>query len=149
MTDADEVLLDELRTAVAATAAPPPPHVVAAAHSAYTWRTIDAELALLAYDSADDVELAGVRGDGPRLLSFAAEGLGIDVEVAHDPHHRSLTGEAVPAPERFELQRSGGDAIAIECDPAGRFRMDGVAPGPARFRVVIGRRIVTTGWVAI
>ena len=149
MTDADDTLMAELRAAAQTAAATPPPLVLAAARAAYTWRTIDAELARLAYDSADDAELVGVRGDGPRLLSFAGEGVGLDVEVAHDPDARSLRGEAVPVPDRLELQRGAGDTTDVVCDQGGRFQIDGLAPGPARFRVAVGDRVVTTGWVSI
>jgi hypothetical protein len=149
MTDADDIFLDELRAAATTTADPLPSRVKAAALAAYTWRTIDAELAQLSFDSADEAALAGVRGDAPRLLSFSSDDVTIDVEVARDPAHRSLTGEAVPAPTHVEMQRATGDVVDVPCDANGRFRLDGAAPGPARFRLAIGGRIVTTGWVSI
>ena len=50
----------------------PFPSVLAAARGSFTWRTIDAELAELAYDSALDTErLTAVRSaDTARLLTF-------------------------------------------------------------------------------
>lgn len=59
--DDDDALLTELRAALDVPAVPE--HVVAAAKAAYTWRTIDEELAfaVLVYDSSLD-DSALVRG---------------------------------------------------------------------------------------
>src|SRR5258705_49296 len=54
------------------------------ARAAFTWRTVDAELAELMRDSAEAEEEAGslVRGGhGPRQLSFESPRLGIELEV--------------------------------------------------------------------
>ena len=60
--DGDDRLIEVLRRALAE-ADEVPTEVVAAARAAWTWRTIDAELAALVHDSTlDDQELAGVRG---------------------------------------------------------------------------------------
>ena len=54
---------------------PVPEHVLAAARGAWTWRTIDQELADLVFDSA--TELSGVRDrGGARQLTFQAPGVG-------------------------------------------------------------------------
>ena len=46
---------------------PEPATVTAGAMAAFSWRTIDAELATLTHDSLlDDDALAGVRSGGPR-----------------------------------------------------------------------------------
>jgi hypothetical protein len=65
MNDADiDQMLGRLR-AVASRADPVPAGVVVAARGAFQWRTIDAELAELVYDSwVDDVALVGVRATG-------------------------------------------------------------------------------------
>jgi hypothetical protein len=156
MTDPDETLLHDLRAAAAAAHdGAPPAIVVAAARAAYTWRTIDAELASLAYDSADDADLAGVRGDGPRLLSFATEGVTVEVEVTRIDDRIRLMGEATPTPAQVEAQRAGGPASALAVDGSGRFRADDLVPGPIRLRLLVPptaggtERILTTGWVAI
>ena len=73
----DDVLLDELR-ALVADDDPVPERVLAAARGSFTWRTIDAELAALVYDSALDAErLTAVRSaDTVRLLTFETAELG-------------------------------------------------------------------------
>ena len=46
---------------------PEPAPVTAGAMAAFSWRTVDAELATLTYDFLlDDNALAGIRSDGPR-----------------------------------------------------------------------------------
>ena len=78
---ADAQLLDELRRA-ASQFDPPPPTVVEAARSSFTWRTIDAELAALVFDSGVDQPVTALRGgEGPRLMTFSSSGLDIEVEV--------------------------------------------------------------------
>ena len=68
----------------------PPDVWSAAARAAWTWRTIDAELAALVHDSTlDDQELVGVRGAATvRALSFAAGEHMIEVEVSEDGDRR-------------------------------------------------------------
>ena len=93
----DEALLQELRAA-ARRFDPPPDSVLEAARASLTWRTIDAELAALEFDSAVDLAATAVRGgEGPRLLTFAAPGLNIEVEVSPIGPRRQLVGQLVPA----------------------------------------------------
>src|SRR5688572_26855827 len=57
---------------------PVPEHVLAGARAAFTWRTIDAELAELVFDSAS--ELTGVRSETmSRQVTFQAPGVEIEV----------------------------------------------------------------------
>src|SRR5262249_43330425 len=129
--EADEALLAELR-AIARVVSPVPVDVVDAARAAYTWRTIDAELAELTFDS--EAEPWGgvlVRGAAPtsRLLTFDAPDLtvGVEVSVLGDP--RRLVGQLVPpGPGSLEVRHSG-DPILVQADDLGRFSVDGVAPG--------------------
>ena len=72
MTPTDDQLLDLVGRALR-TAEPVPDRVVAGARAAWTWRTIDQELAELVFDSA--VELTGVRSeDTARQLTFQLRG---------------------------------------------------------------------------
>ena len=81
--DGDDRLVEALRR-VLAEADEVPTDVVAAARAAWTWRTIDAELAALVHDSTLDVqELAGVRGAATvRALSFTVGEHYLELEVA-------------------------------------------------------------------
>src|SRR5215217_3690100 len=118
----DDLFLEELR-ALAAEGDPVPERVLAAARGSFTWRTIDAELAELAYDSALDVtRLAAVRsGDTVRLLTFETPELTIELEVTDVGDRRRLLGQLVPAAAGIlELRHSGG-LIEIATDARGRF----------------------------
>ena len=107
MMDKDATTEAELR-AIFGHLDPVPQLLEDAARAAFTWRTVDAELAELMRDSAEAAseEEAGVlvRGrHGPRQLSFESPQLGIELEVTETgPRERRLAGQLLP-PE-------GGDA---------------------------------------
>lgn len=149
--DRDEQLVNELR-AVAGRIDPVPPLVSEAARAAFSWRTIDAELAELTYDSLlDDAPLAGVRGDsGAQVLSFEAPEVTIDVEIAVQPgDQRRLVGQlAPPQPASVEVRTLHG-TTATEADELGRLLIDGLPAGPLslRCRLATGALIVTE-WTA-
>jgi hypothetical protein len=117
----DDELLAELG-GVLAQVAGPPPEAIQAAKGLFTWRTIDAELAELAHDSLLDPVEAGVRTTGqPRILTFAAGELTVEVEVDETPGARRLIGQLTPpGPARHEL-RSPAEPVLGEADALGRF----------------------------
>ncbi|MGY1650320.1 hypothetical protein [Geodermatophilus sp. SYSU D01119] len=142
--DGDDDLLDELRAAVRG-AGTPTAAMTEAARAAFSWRTVDAELAALTSDSLVD-EPAGVRGSptGPRDLVF--EGRTASVEVARDED--CLVGQLVPAgPGRVSLLHPGGEVDRTEADELGRFRFDRTVTGPARLRCSTPAGEVVTEWV--
>jgi hypothetical protein len=155
--DPDEALLDELR-ALTGRVDPTPEFVVAAAKASFTWRTIDdelAELAELTYDSALEEEPAGaVRGpDGPRMLTFEARDITIELEVTATGEQRSIVGQLVPPAAGTVEIRHPGETLTAEVDELGRFSVDGVDQGPASLR--LHRRAtpdaapVATDWLAL
>lgn len=149
---ADRALEDHLRAALAG-ADPAPERVRAAAIAAFTWRTLDAELAELTYDSTEDEPVpAGVRGaGGPRLVTFTAPELTVEVEVADRGRKRRVVGQVVPpAAGRVELRHAEG-TLSAPTDELGRFLVDGVAPGPVRIRCEVGtsQRPVETDWIVL
>ena len=142
----DDELLALLGQALAA-ADPPPAHVLDGARAAYTWRTIDAELAELVFDSAR--ELTGVRSeDVNRQVTFEAPGIEIEVMVIDDETRR-LVGQLIP-PTESKIELVSDDSVSsMTTDHLGRFSFDDVAPGPVRL-VVKGeddRPLVQTEWV--
>ena len=151
--EADARLLHALR-AVAGSADPVPPAVVQAARDSFTWRTIDAELAELAYDSLlDDALLVGVRGgDGPRSLTFETADVVVEVEVLDAGEHRRLLGQLVPPrPAEIQVRHSGG-LVTVDADEVGRFTAAGVAPGPVSLRCRVAgtdAAPVETPWVVV
>lgn len=150
----DDALLAALRD-VAGRADAPPSRVVEAARAAFTWRTVDAELAELIYDSsADDKELAGLRGPGTatgRLLSFAAGDVTVEVEVSVAAGTARLVGQLVPGqPARVEARFPGG-SVAAQADDLGRFTVEAVPAGPLSLRCLLddGARTVGTDWFVV
>ncbi|QIM22539.1 hypothetical protein G7075_17705 [Phycicoccus sp. HDW14] len=83
--DTDDALVERLR-ALAAAVDPPPAHVEEAARAAFETRTLD-HLARLLTDSADGEALLtraayDALTGAVRLLSFATDEVGIDLQVA-------------------------------------------------------------------
>ena len=154
----DEDLMDELRS-LFSRVDPVEPRLLQQARSAYTWRTVDAELAELSFDSLVDRELASaVRDDGtatlsPRILGFGAVVGGADVaielEITPGPGEPVLVGQLLPsAAGMVELQRADGGTDVVHADDLGRFRVEPVPPGPLRLRVRHGDRVVQTTWIS-
>lgn len=153
MTRDDDTLMQELG-GLLKRADPIPDELTLAARSAIAWRRLDAELADLLEDSADERELVGTRGDdaGWRALTFeSATGLTIEVEIALDGNVRNLMGQVLPAfAGRVALRRNGERNAQIgRSDELGRFRFDAIAPGPISLRVEHPDGNVETGWVTI
>lgn len=141
--DDDERLFVELRAAVQA-AAEVPSQFVEAGKLAFAWRTVDAELAQLSYDSATSGIMAGTRADQAtlRALTFVARDLTIEVEVATE----ALLGQVVP-PKAGEVmvasRNSCGDTAPI--DEVGWFVIRPVPAGMFRLhvRTADGESVVT------
>ena len=130
----DEELGEVLRTTLA-DADPVPAAELAAASAALGWRDLDARLATLTADSLGAEALAAVRGDEPRLLSFATGDVAIDLEVTTGPGGVSLLGQLVPAvPARILVEYAGGSRDA-GADERGRFGVRGLPDRWLRVRV--------------
>ena len=149
MSVSDDDLLELVSRALRA-ADPVTHHVVEGARAAWTWRTIDEELAELVFDSA--AELTGVRSeDTARQLTFRAPGMEIEVMVV-DEARRRIVGQLIP-PGTHVVQLLTSDDRAQEetTDRLGRFTFDAVAPGPVRLAVLDpdGTHLVTTEWTLL
>lgn len=147
----DEELMAELAAAVAEETAVSDRRR-AAAKAAFTWRTVDAELAELLHDSALDVGAAVRSGaDGPRMLSFRRAAVTLEVEI----DGASVLGEVIDGhtedsgPATVTLQRPDADDRTAEAAASGFFRFDGVEPGPVRFVVARAGWSLTTPWATI
>lgn len=148
MSVSDDELLALVGRALRA-ADPVPDRVIEGARAAWTWRTIDQELAELVFDSA--AELTGVRSeDTARQLTFRSPGVEIEVMVV-DPASRRIVGQLIP-PGSFTVRLLTSDETREEAtDRLGRFTFDAVAPGPVRLVVVdaAGTTAVTTEWTLL
>ena len=117
----DPVLLAAL-SALLARHNEPPADVLYAARESFTWRTVDAEIAALHYDSMLDDTVTTRAGDQPRILTFEVSRLTIEVELDTTPSGRRLLGQLVPA-QAAALELRGGDTVLATgtADELGRF----------------------------
>jgi hypothetical protein len=126
----------------------PPRQVIEAAKESYTWRTVDAELAALTSDSLLDPAV-GVRGtQEPRLLTFEAGDLMIEVEVSVAGAERRLLGQLVP-PQAAQIDlRQGATTRTAQADVTGRFAVRDLLARPFSLRCTFtDREPVHTEWV--
>lgn len=128
-----------------------PARLLEAARGSFAWRTIDAELAELAYDSAADEAAAFVRtSGGRRLLTFDAPEVSVELEVLAEGR---LEGQLVP-PRRatIEIHHSGG-TVTVEADDLGRFTAEGLEHGPVslvcRLHDKAGAAQIVTEWLVM
>lgn len=146
--DDDERLLAELGDAVRARAEVPD-RFVAAGKAAFAWRTVDAELAALSYDSATSPAGAGTRAEAAslRAMTFVASTLTIELEITGD----ALLGQIVPPrPGEVSVQTRHGTQAAVPVDEVGWFA---VRPVPdrmfrLRLRTADGATVVTE-WIDV
>jgi hypothetical protein len=143
--DEDEALLEDLAEAVRRRAAVPP-HRRDAARAAFAWRTIDAELLQLTYDSAE-LAAAAVRGsEDPRLLAFSGGDVGLELEVGDD----CIWGQVTPSETTaVVLETSAGARRSADTDESGIFTVDRPAAGPLRFVVERAGHEQRTEWVVL
>jgi hypothetical protein len=129
-----------------------PREFVEAGQAVFAWRDIDAELARLTYDSAQDAEPAPALRAGPeaasiRAVTFASAHLTIELEITPD----SLVGQVIPVQAAtIEMQLQGGPSAAFPADEIGLFSIRPVPAGPFRLRCrpEAGPGAVT-GWVTL
>src|SRR2546430_2753133 len=130
--DDDERLLAELGAALR-TEAEVPARFVEVGKAAFAWRTVDAELAALTYDSASE-GVSWVRSEPAdlRALTFAARGLTIELELTED----ALSGQVVPPRAgSVEVLLRDGSAGSVEVDEVGWFTIRPRPSGLFRLRV--------------
>ena len=153
-----DALLGELQ-GLLARVDPMPPQLMDQVRRSFCWRTIDAELAELAFDSLTDHGSALAIRTGadpalePRMLGFGAivrgEDLSIEVEVNYEAAQCALVGQIFPAGATVvEVQAGGGGSTESSIDEFGRFFIEPVPCGPVRLRVEHAGRVVQTAWVS-
>jgi hypothetical protein len=150
VTDDDTRLLNELRDLVERID-PVPEGVKHAARGSFTWRTIDAELAQLAYDSAvDEALLASVRSSSTsRLLTFETPSLTIELELEPQGATSRVRGQLAPPQTAQVAVRHAGGTAQAEADQIGCFTAEGIAHGPLSLRCELADgAVVVTEWLA-
>ncbi|MEV7504997.1 hypothetical protein [Streptomyces sp. NPDC093018] len=140
---ADALLEEELRQA-AAVLDPVPGFLRQLAIEAYALRDLDARIAELTFDSL--VDALPVRGvtDAPRMLTFRAGALTVDVEVTGE----GLIGQVLPpGSARIEVLGGPGAARPVTVDTLGRFISDAPPSGPFALRLRTGTEVIVTEWL--
>jgi|1186.fasta_scaffold72552_2 hypothetical protein len=141
--DDDEGLLEELRAAVRQ-AGTPTPGMTAAAEAAFSWRTVDAELAVLTEEAAAaETSLVRATSTAPRLLEFHTAQLSVELEQTES----GLVGQLVPpGPGLVTLVGRGGELGRADADELGCFTLDS-APGElVRVRCDTPSAALVTEW---
>jgi hypothetical protein len=145
----DDELLEVLRDALTS-ANEVPPRFAEAGRAVYAWRTIDADLAALTYDSAwDSGELSVTRAAESatlRRLTFATEVLSIELELTPD----EILGQVSPPQGGTVRLAAGSDDLGTT--PVDELGFFVVRPVPRRpFQIICSTdsgTTVMTGWVS-
>ncbi|MGZ0153393.1 hypothetical protein ACXJJ3_40450 [Kribbella sp. WER1] len=143
----DEKLIEALRVAFAA-ADDVPPGFLEAGKAAFAWRTIDAELAALTYDSAQEQPAAlAVRSESAvlRSMTFASEGWTVELELTPD----AVLGQLDPPEGGSVTARGDGGTLATaDIDALGFFVLGPPPTVPYRLVCTTGSGItILTGWI--
>jgi hypothetical protein len=128
---------------------PVPISVTEAGKSAFTWLTVDAELAELVFDSARD-ELVGVRSEtlAERQLTFQSPTVEIEIMLVGDTRH--LVGQLVPAQGAEVTLITELASTDVTTDDLGRFDFKGVERGRIRLQIrTAGGPSITTQWFEV
>jgi len=129
--DDDDSLLAALGDAMRAAQAVPA-GFTEAGQAAYTWHSIDAELAALTFDSAaEPAAVPAIRAEeaSPRFLTFAAADLTIELEIGPD----SIVGQIVPPQTgHADACPASGPASTAEIDEIGCFVIRPLPSAPFR-----------------
>ncbi|HYP45417.1 MAG TPA: hypothetical protein VEQ66_09510 [Propionibacteriaceae bacterium] len=149
----DEELLAAMQEALASAGTTPDDvrlaeQLKASGKAAWTWRTIDAELATLVFDSLLE-ESALVRGDdstAARLLVF--EGAG-ESSVEFEVGDRGLVGQLLPPAQGVvQMVNADGTEVNTDSDEVGCFELP-LPPGPFRLLCRTAESEFTTEWVRL
>jgi hypothetical protein len=139
----DDELLAALRDALVPDDVPQA--FVEAGKAAFSWRTIDAELAELTFDSA--LEPLAIRSESAvlRSLTFASDGWTIELELTPD----AVLGQLdPPEPGTVSARDDAGKLVSSDIDELGFFALR--PPPDTPYRLVCSTAsgtTILTGWV--
>ncbi|GAA0919989.1 hypothetical protein [Virgisporangium aurantiacum] len=123
-----------------------PPDFIAAGKAAFAWRTIDAELAALVYDSDREPALTRTQTTADlRALTFASAHVTIELELTGV----GLIGQLVPpSTAEIDVQTAAGVTSSVTTDELGCFTIRVIPQEPFRLRCRAGETIdVLTTWI--
>ena len=144
--DADADLLEEELRRAAGILDPVPAQLRQIAVEAYALHDLDSRIAELTFDSV--VDAIPVRGatDVPRMLTFRAGEVTVDVEVTGE----GLLGQVLPPQEALIEVLSGPQTgTPLTTDDMGRFTYGQPPAGPFALRLRTGREAIVTDWLTV
>lgn len=147
----DHALLAQLGSAFEAVD-PVPAEAIELARTSLAWRNPDAALAELVADSLmDTAQVRTGSARGPRLLTFDAGSLSIEVEVAEDGERRRLLGQLVPPARAEVVIRWQEGQTRAQTDEIGRFSASDIPAGQVSLSCTLegATEPVATSWVTI
>ncbi|MGQ5229237.1 hypothetical protein ACW69C_20815 [Streptomyces sp. MN3] len=139
----EELLEEELRQA-ASLLDPVPPALLQSAVDAFALRDLEARVAGLTFDSL--VDAIPVRGAAaaPRMLTFTAGEVTLDVELTED----GLIGQVLPpGPAHIEVLTGSRPSTTATADDMGRFTAPVTPSGPFALRLHTTDETVMTEWL--
>ncbi|KUO16128.1 hypothetical protein AQJ91_37645 [Streptomyces dysideae] len=140
----DAGLLEEELRRAAVILDPLPAELRQIAVEAYALHDLDARIAELTFDSVVDAIPVRGAGDVPRMLTFRAGEVTVDVEVTA----QGLMGQVLPPqPARIEVLSGPQSAAPLLADDMGRFTTDAPLSGPFALRLRTGGEVVVTEWL--
>jgi hypothetical protein len=120
-----------------------------AGQAAFTWHSIDAELAALTFDSESETMAAAVRSaePTPRFLTFTAAHLTIGLEIGQD----EVIGQIVPPqPGHVDAYPVQGAALTATVDEIGFFLIRPLPASPFRLHCQADNGVsVLTTWIML
>jgi hypothetical protein len=135
--------MEDLRAALQQAGAPTP-SMAAAGEAAFSWRSVDAELAVLTEEAA--AAASGlVRGSsaGPRTLQFRGRHLSVELEETET----GLVGQLVPpTPGEITLLGPDGELGRASADELGCFTLDHRSGDLVRVRCEMPDGALITEW---
>jgi hypothetical protein len=143
----ESAMLERLKTCSTQYGAPVPNLVHQGALAAFSWRTVDEELAALLSDSADSDRLVGARStlSGVRLLEFVTSAGQISIGLSDTGLMTgTLTGYSG---QRTQLVSAAGQSVDLIVDEFGEFLCDEIPTGPVRLELGVGPGRVVTDWI--
>ena len=144
----DDAMLAALRAALATAQHPQHALIVANAQDAFSFSTLDEELATLVYDSllqSEEVSLTR-EPDQARTVVFESAALSMELEIGEG----TIVGQVAPAGEyQVRVEAADGAAVQTATDELGCFTAAVPAAGPLRFRIARRGSATVTEWTDV
>jgi hypothetical protein len=144
----DDALLAELNDALVRLPAEEEERLLEGARAAFSFRTMDEEIAALEYDSLLDLSLADVgrAARTARTVTFRSGDVSVQLEITED----GLVGQVVPmSAGRIAVHTMGGERFEADCDELGCFLLPVPGDTPVQLELQVAGRTIRTDWVRL